>query len=62
MKTLLGLACLVAAILLTPDAWNAVERGGADAARWEAARHIAPAAIAWVIGLWLVATRPKPDT
>jgi len=62
MKTLLGLACLVAAILLTPDAWDTVANGSAHAARWEEARHIAPAAIAWVIGLWLVATRPKPDT
>jgi hypothetical protein len=57
MKTLLGLACLVGGILLTPSALDVLMNGGKGVVR-----YVAPAAIAWIAGIWLVASRPKSDT
>jgi hypothetical protein len=57
MKSALGLACLVGGILLTPGALDAWTKGGAGVFL-----HVLPAAAAWIAGVWLVATRPNPDT
>ena len=59
MKTIIGLACLVLAIFLTPDAWN-VLMGNTGVHGWSAmALHSIPALAAWAIGIWLVSTRSK---
>ena len=54
MKTMLGLACLVAAVLLTPAAWDVLVNGSTGTVR-----HVGPAAIAWIAGIWLLANRPR---
>ena len=62
MKTLIGLACLVLAIFLTPDAWDVLANGNASGKGWiSQAFRLIPAAVAWMIGIWLVSTR-KSDT
>ena len=62
MKTLIGLACLVLAIFLTPAAWDVLVNGSAHAeGRIGQAVRLVPAAIAWMVGLWLVASRPNPE-
>jgi hypothetical protein len=58
MKTVIGLACLVLAIFLTPAAWDVLVNNGATTkGGWP--RHVLPAAIAWMIGLWLLAGGSK---
>jgi hypothetical protein len=61
MKTTIGMACLVLAIFLTPAAWDAIVNSDVQTqGGWP--RHVLPAAIAWMIGLWLLARGSKTST
>ena len=62
-KRIIGLACLVLAIFLTPDACDFVAHADSHAQGWlsQAILRFAPAVIAWMIGLWIIGTRSKPD-
>ena len=61
MKTMIGLACLVLAVFLTPDAYHAMFNGDTAIRGWNQATLLVPAAAAWAVGVWLVSTRRKPD-
>ncbi|MEO8134209.1 MAG: hypothetical protein ABI831_09555 [Betaproteobacteria bacterium] len=64
MKTAIGLAFLVAAIILSPNAWDYFANQNLSGPGWmtQMIKHVGPAAIAWLTGIYLVATRsPASD-
>jgi len=59
MRSFAGFGCIVLAILLTPAAWDAVTNEGAPGRMTELVFHAAPAIVAWIAGVLLLARKSR---
>jgi hypothetical protein len=63
MKRLIGFACLVLAIFLTPEAWDVlVNHSLQGQSSMTHVVHVAPAIIAWLLGAYLLERQGGSET